>query len=144
MRIPDKTYPDLIEAIKSRGYSATAARKEIAGLLDHWQAGFTVEALSDQLPAVGRATVYRTIKLFLEAGVVCKLAKTDRLHRYIICGVGHHHHSVCLQCGAVEELRAVTVEELIGAISIDIPGEVIGHRFEIYLICKYCSSKSRE
>ena len=144
MPIPERTYPNLIEAIKSCGYSATAARKEIAGLLDQWPAGFTVEALSDQLPTVGRATVYRTIKLFIEAGVVCKLAKTDRLHRYIICGVGHHHHSVCIQCGRVEALQAVALEKLIGAISADIPGEVIDHRFEFYLMCEYCSTKKPE
>ena len=49
------------------GYRATAPRKAIARLLEQKHDAFTVEALSQELPSVGRATVFRTIKLLLEA-----------------------------------------------------------------------------
>ena len=129
-----------MEVLEKRGYRTTASRKAIVNLLLQKQGGFTVEALCDELTSVGRATVYRTIKLFLEAGVVCKLAKRDGSRLYIICGVGHHHHSVCLQCGSAEELRATALEQLIGAISADISGHLIDHRVELYVICDCCST----
>ena len=113
--------------------------KPITKLLEQKHDSFTVEALSEELPSVGRATVYRTIKLLLESGAVCKLASIDGSQMYSLCRVGHHHHhSVCIQCGAVEEFRAAAVERLISAISAEIPGEVIDHRIELYVVCDSC------
>ena len=59
------------------GYRATAPRKAIAQLLEQRRDSFTVETLSEELPSVGRATVFRTIKLLLEAGAICRLATID-------------------------------------------------------------------
>ena len=98
-----------------------------------------MEALSEELPSVGRATVFRTIRLLLEAEAVCKLATIDGSQMYSLCRVGHHHHhSACIQCGAVEEFRAAAVERLISAIGAEVPGEVIDHRIELYAVCDSC------
>ena len=134
--IPHK---ELLAVLEGLGYRATAPRKAIAELLEQKQDSFTAEALIEELPSVGRATVFRTIKLFLEAGAVCKLATIDGSQMYSLCRVGHHHHHwVCIQCGAVEEFRASAVEQLISAIGSEIPGEVIDHRVELYVICGSC------
>ncbi len=134
-------HTNLMAVLEELGYRATSPRKAIARLLEQKQDSFTVEAIIEELPSVGRATVYRTIKLLLEAGAVCKLATIDGSHMYSLCRVGHHHHhSVCIQCGAVEEFRAAAVERLISAISAEIPGEVIDHRIELYVICDPCPS----
>ena len=130
--------PNLIAVLENGGHRATSPRKAIAGLLEQKQGGFTAEAISDELPSVGRATVYRTIKLLLEAGVVCKLPLPEGAHLYLLCGVGHHHHSVCLECGVVEELRAGAIERLISAVSADIRGEIVEHRLELYVNCGAC------
>ena len=132
-------YPRLLAALESIGYRATAPRKAIASLLEQKQDSFSAEALSDELPSVGRATVYRTIKLLLEAGAICKLAMMNGTHMYSLCGVGHHHHhTVCVECGAVEEFRAEAIERLIGEISAEIPGEIVSHRLELYVNCHSC------
>ena len=134
--IPHK---DLLAVLGELGYRSTAPRKAIAELLEQKQDSFTAEALSEELPSVGRATVFRTIKLLLEAGAICKLATIDGSQMYSLCRVGHHHHHwVCIQCGAVEEFRASAVEQLISAIGSEIPGEVIDHRVELYVICGSC------
>ena len=133
------SHPDLMAILEGRGYKATAPRKAIASFLERNQDGFTAEGLSDELPSVGRATVYRTIKLLLEAGAVCKLAMMDGAQLYSLCGVGHHHHhSVCVECGAVEEFQATSIERLISEISADIPGEIVDHRLELYVNCGLC------
>ena len=132
-------YPRLLAALENIGYRATAPRKAIASLLEQKQDSFSAEALSDELPSVGRATVYRTIKLLLEAGAICKLAMMNGTHMYSLCGVGHHHHhTVCVECGAVEEFRAEAIERLIGEISAEIPGEIVSHRLELYVNCHSC------
>lgn len=53
-------------------------------------------------PGLGLATVYRTIELLARAGSVRPLAVEGK-PRYVRCHAGHHHHLVCVSCGAVEE-----------------------------------------
>ena len=55
--------PNLMAVLEDRGYRSTAPRQAIVNLLERKQSGFTVEEISEDLPSVGRATVYRTIKL---------------------------------------------------------------------------------
>ena len=135
-------HPDLMATLKDRSIRVTRPRKAIVDLLERKRGGFTIEALSEELPSVGRATVYRTVRLLLEAGVVCKLAMMDGSHVYSVSRVGHHHHHyVCIECGAVDEFRTATVEKLVRSISTDLPGQVVDHRIELYVLCDYCATK---
>lgn len=127
--------------LKDRGARVTRPRRAIANHLKHRRGGFTIEALCEELPSVGRATVYRTVKLLLEVGAVCKLALMDGSHVYSVSRAGHHHHYVCVQCGAVEEFTAASVEQLLRSIGDEIPGQVVDHRIELYVSCGYCPSR---
>ena len=125
--------------LENRVYRATAPRKAIAKLLEQKHEGFTTEALSEELSSLGRATVHRTIKLFIEAGVVCKLPMMDGAPVYSLTRVGHrHYHSVCVRCLAVGEFKAATIDESLRAIAADIPGQIVGHHIELYVTCNYC------
>ncbi len=125
--------------LENRGYKATAPRKAIVKLLEQKHEGFTTEALSEELPSVGRATVYRTVKLLLEAGVVCKVPMMDGARVYSLVPVGHrHHHSVCVRCRAVGEFKAATIDESLRAIAADIPGQIVDYHIEMYVTCDYC------
>ena len=138
----EEIHPDLMAVLKDRGTRVTRPRKTIVDFLERKRGGFTIEALNEDLPSVGRATVYRTVKLLLEAGAVCRLAMMDGSHAYMVSRVGHHHHHyVCVECGAVEEFRTAAVEKLISSIGTDLPGQVVDHRIELYVICDYCTAK---
>ena len=125
--------------LEERGYRSTAPRRAIAKLLERKRGSFTIEALAEELPTVGRATLFRTMNLFLEAGAVCKLATMAGSRVYSLSRVNrHHHHSVCVECGAVEEFMAANVERFLRRIGDEIPGEVVDHRLEIYVDCGHC------
>ena len=126
--------------LEDRGYRSTAPRRAIAGILEGKQEGFTADEIGRELPRVGRATIFRTIKLLMEAGVICKLNLLDGAPRYSLSRVEHHHHTVCVECGDVGEFRATTIERLMKTIGDDIPGDIIGHRIEIYVTCARCVS----
>ncbi len=131
--------------MENRGYKPTALRMAIANHLAQKHEGFTVEALREELPSVGRATLYRTIKLFLEVGIVCEVATIDGARVYSLSRVAHHHHhSVCVECGAVEEFKAATVERMLSAISAEFRGRIVDHRFELYVNCGHCPSDDGE
>ena len=125
--------------LKDRGYRATAPRRAIADLLEQKHAGFTIEALSEELPSVSRATLFRTIKLFVEAGVLCRLIMMDGASAYSLTQVDHHHHhSVCVECGLVEEFSAAALERMLSDISIEICCQIVDHHLELYVNCGHC------
>ncbi len=128
--------PNLMAVLKDRGYRSTARRKAIAKLLEQKQGGFTTKVLCEELPWVGRAIVFRTIKLLVEAAAVCKLSKMDGASVYSLARVGdRHHRSVCVRCRAVGEFKAATIDESVRAIAADIPGQIVDHRIELYVAC---------
>lgn len=136
--------PDSLAVLEDRGYRVTGPRRSIISLLDHKEEGFSVEEICNGLPDVGRATVYRTFKLLLEAGVICKLALPDGAPKYSLARVEHHHHTFCVACGAVGEFRDTTIERLLRTIGEDISGEIVGHRMEFYIVCQECLARSRD
>ena len=134
--------PDLLAILEDQGYRTTGPRRDVVNLLVKKQEGFSAEEVSAELPGVGRATVYRTIKLLMEAGVICKLALPDGAPKYSLARVEHHHHTVCVRCGTVGEFRAVTIERLLRAIGGDIAGDIVGHRIDFYITCQDCLAQS--
>ena len=133
-----RTRPDLQAVLEDRNLRMTGPRRNIIALLDRKEEGFSAEEVCSELPDVGRATVYRTIKLLLEAALICKLALPDGAPRYSLARVEHHHHTFCVRCGTVGEFRDATVERLLRAVGSDISDQIVGHRMEFYIICREC------
>ena len=134
------TRPDVMALLEDRGHRATATRRQIIRVIESKPDSFAAEEISDELPGVGRATVYRTMKLLLQAGIVCKLSLPNGAPTYTLARIEHHHHTVCVDCGAVSEFRDSTIERLLKAIGGDISGKILGHRIEFYITCQRCSS----
>ena len=129
---------DPLTALEDSGYRITEPRRRVVELLNGKADGFTAEEISDDLPNGGRATVFRTIKLLLESGVMCKLAMPDGTPVYSMARVGHHHHTVCVKCGNIGEFKHVTIERLMRAIGREVSGEIVGHRIEVFVNCGAC------
>ena len=134
--------PDLTETLEDLGCRITAPRRRVLRLLESRLDAFAAEDLLVDLPDVGRATVYRTIKLLLNAGALCKSSLPNGSPRYTLDQSRHHHHVVCVQCGRVEEFRHSSVERMLRSMRSEIPGELIGHRLELYMLCDQCSTKA--
>ncbi len=139
MTTPLTTRFDIMSVLEDEGYRSTAPRRAIINILEGKQGGFTAEEIVNELPEVGRATIFRTIKLLLKAGIICRLNLMDGAPKYSLASVEHHHHTVCVRCENVGEFRAATVERLMRALAVDIPGNIVGHRLELYVICDQCA-----
>jgi Fur family ferric uptake transcriptional regulator len=129
---------DLLAVIEDAGHRVTDARRSIVALLDGKGEGFSAEEINRGVKGVGRATVYRTLKLLLASGVLCKLISQTGSPRYAVSKFGHHHHAVCVRCGRVSEFRDSTVERLLKSIEQDINGSIVGHRLELFILCNVC------
>jgi Fur family ferric uptake transcriptional regulator len=137
------SYTDLLDLIEDNGSRITGQRRDIVNLLVARREGFTPEEINNELPNVGRATVYRTIKLLVNSGVLCKLTLPDSSIKYALAQISHHHHTVCVKCGIIGEFRDSTVERLLKAIDSDIDGDIVGHRLELHILCPECT-RTRE
>jgi Fe2+ or Zn2+ uptake regulation protein len=129
---------NLINALDDRGLRRTSARAAVTSRIEQVSDAFTAEQLCRELPEVGRATVYRTIRHLVDAGALCKLPILDGAPMYSIARVEHHHHTICSRCGAVGEFRHSTVERVMRSLEKEIDGDIIGHRMEIFIKCNSC------
>ncbi|MDA0677438.1 MAG: Fur family transcriptional regulator [Chloroflexi bacterium] len=129
---------DLITTLEDRGFRLTKPRREVTTAIETQADAFTAEDLCESLPAVGRATVYRTIKLLVDTGALCKLAMPDGAPKYSLARVGHHHHTVCVRCGKVSDFRDTTVERMLRSLAKEVDGQIVGHLMEVYVDCSDC------
>ena len=132
-------HQDLIATLEDGGFRLTEPRRRVADSIVQQDEAFTAEDLCGSMPDVGRATVYRTIKLLVECGALCKLAMPDGAPKYSLARVGHHHHAVCVRCGKVSDFRDSTVERMLRSLNKEVDGEIVGHRMEVYIDCSDCS-----
>ena len=129
---------DAIVALEDAGLRITGQRRQVVAAIERRDGGFSAEDIAGELEGVGRATVYRTLKLLVNSDVICKLALPDGTPMYSPSRLEHHHHSVCTSCGAVEEFRDTTVERVLRSLNREIDGEIIGHRMEVFIRCEVC------
>ena len=126
------------------GYRLTGPRRALLevmqGLGDH----FVADAVAAAAPAVGRATVFRTLRLLQDLGVVCQVVLDDGTLAYRLAPGGHHHHLVCSDCGAVSDFASGDVEELLDGIARRTGYQIEAHRLEVYGRCASCQRRAVE
>lgn len=125
------------------GLRVTSPRRLVVEAMTSATRPFTVEDLSAALPSVGRATVFRTVRLLVEAGVLCRVVIEDGTVRYVLASSGdHHHHLVCSRCGAVQEFADPTLDRLIAANAHKRGFALASHAMELYGVCSSCLTGS--
>lgn len=91
--------------MKTPGQRNTQQRTLILSKLQSMAQPLTIhelhESLLEDLPTLGIATVYRTVKLLLDAGLVISVNLPDNHTRYEIADTDHHHHFHCTECNRV-------------------------------------------
>jgi len=121
----------------------TGQRRVIARVLESSDDHPHVEELyaraSDVDPKISIATVYRTVKLFEEAGILDRLEFGDGRARYEDAERDHHDHLINLQTGEVIEFVDPEIEELQEKIAAKLGFDLRGHRLELYGVPKKSS-----
>ncbi|HEY6100790.1 MAG TPA: transcriptional repressor [Anaeromyxobacter sp.] len=95
-------------------------------------------------PAVGQATVYRTLKLLQECGVAAARQFGDGVTRYEpVLERGHHDHLVCTRCGKIVEFENPDIEKLQLDVARTHGFSTERHRMELYGRCPGCRRAGR-
>ncbi len=117
----------------SNGKSALLENEE-----DHLSAEDVYLLVKEKSPEIGLATVYRTLELLTELKVVDKINFGDGVSRYDLRkeGAAHfHHHLVCMECGAVDEIEEDLLEDVEEVIERDWKFKIKDHRLTFHGIC---------
>lgn len=124
--------------LKRSGHRLTGTRLTVVEALDREQP-CSIEELCTAVPSVGRATVFRTMKLLQELDVVCRVPLEDGAARYRLSDSdAHHHHLVCRGCGAVQEFSDPALDRRIAARAEAADFRLEGHAVELYGTCANC------
>jgi Fur family ferric uptake transcriptional regulator len=126
----------ITERCEAKGLRMTGQRRTIAGVLEDADDHPDVEELyaraSAADPNISLATVYRTVKLFEEAGILDRLDFGDGRARYEDADRDHHDHLIDIQSGEVIEFVDSEIEALQERIAEKLGYELRGHKLELY------------
>ena len=134
--------------LKKNGLSITKTREQVLTTIYSIEGHFTVDELEEQLvdfKGSQRATIYRTIKHMMEAGLLAKVqtsthAKVAYEHTL---GHSHHDHLVCDRCGDIIEFNDEAIERVQSDIANRYGFRLLHHSMILTGICSPCQKMKK-
>ncbi len=136
------------EFLESRALRLTREREAVVDKVMSTRGHFDPEelhyALKDKGAKVSRASIYRTIPLLVDAGIIGKVENTDKhAHYELILGREHHDHMLCTRCGKVIEFYSRELERLQDRLCQTEGFKGNSHTLEIKGLCRKCAGRRR-
>jgi Fur family ferric uptake transcriptional regulator len=130
--------------LRTKGLKLTRSRREILlavmNISTHFQAEELLLAMHHTGKRAAKATIYRTLPLLIEAGIIKRVRFGSEQTYYEHCfGEPPHDHLVCRQCGAILEFESGEVVRLCSEIARRHHFEPETHRFQIVGLCMRCA-----
>ena len=137
--------------LEQNGLKMTGQRRVILETLETLEHHVSLEelllAVQARKSGVGMATIYRTMKLFMNADIVEEHRFEDGLTRYELSHEGDHHdHLICELCGLIIEFEDDVIEERQRIIAEQLGMRMTNHKMELYGHCldvEMCKERQR-
>lgn len=139
----DKIFKEFLE---KKGFKFTKEReavlKEVFSTHNHFDPDELLIKMRKKGIRVSKASIYRTLPLLLECGLVEQVEKIDKhAHYEHTFGHGHHDHLICIKCGRVISLFSEKLERLQEKLCKKEKFSSISHTLEIRGYCAKCNAK---
>ena len=131
---------EISQLLKNQGFSNTKTRRAVLQAILRTQPA-TIQQLITALPEVDRATVYRTLDLYVDLGIAKRVSAG--MEQRIELGDSfqeHHHHLTCLRCDRVIDIHTPEIEHAIEQTASNNLLRPIRHDLEISGYCSSCSN----
>jgi Fur family ferric uptake transcriptional regulator len=133
------------QSLKDRGVRLTRQRRLLLDLIDnsgkHLDADTLYQMAREKDSKLNRVTVYRTLKMLKEGGLVDELDLAHfegEKHYYETRLKREHAHIICLRCGRVEEFFGEQLHAVKGQVASQFGFEIVFARTEIGGYCSHC------
>jgi Fur family ferric uptake transcriptional regulator len=135
----------LAEQLAGAGYRVTGPRLAVLKAATAHAGTFSVQELEGWLMARGEspgiASIFRTVRLLSDLGLLQRIHGLDECHRYTL-GSGHGHHLVCTGCGALERFDNCGVNDLVRQLEQHTGFRVSAHLVELFGLCPRCAARA--
>lgn len=137
----------IVAAFDGAGYRLTEPRRALARLIERRDGHFTADDLlhdsrRDRL-GLARATVFRSLEVLIELGVIERLDLPSGEHAFVACEAAHHHHVVCQRCGRSTDVRDSGIGKLVAELGRRSSYRIDSHRLELFGLCPTCQADER-
>lgn len=135
--------------LKLKGYKLTPQRRAIVNMVFekkgmHLTAEEIYDLVKIDCPEIGLATVYRTVQLLEQIGLIYKINLDDGCNRYELVNedeVHQHHHLICTKCGKVIEVEGDLLDSIERKVEEKYKFKVENHSVKFFGICNECLKK---
>lgn len=141
---PRLTTDKLADRLRQAGQRVTSQRLVILGALqtdEHIGADDLLGRVERQLPAVNRSTVYRTLELFRDLGLVSETDLGGGVRQFELIAEDRHHHLICHGCGAISEFEDALVTPLRQALAEQHAFSATVDHLAVFGWCADCAAK---
>ncbi len=142
------TMESICRKLHSSDYRITPQRQTILKVFienasKHLSAEEIYYLVKEKHPEVSLATVYRTLDLLAELGILQKMNFNDGRSRYEFTEqdnqhLHHHHHMICLRCGKVTEFEDILLDSLEDVIAKRTNFKIVDHHVKFFGFCENC------
>ena len=137
------TQSEMAQALQQAGYRLTRPRMAVLQVLEESDEGLSPEEVHQQgktiCASLGLVTVYRTLELLAELGLVRRVHSEQRCHRYACAGTDRHH-LICQECHRVIEFPCEGLDGLIKAVRQRTGYTITEHLLELSGVCPECQA----
>jgi Fur family ferric uptake transcriptional regulator len=148
-RVPISAIDDQLERfLRQKKLKHTAQRKRIVkrafSMQKHFSADDLYEVLRKEKLNVSKATVYRTLKLLVEAHILDELEIGSREAKFYepVLGREHHDHMICLRCGKIVEFTDQSIERLQEEAARRERFRILSHTLKLFGLCHACNGRA--
>lgn len=143
MQEHEKLFSDFL---KTKGLKLTSPRRVILDIIFTYHRHFNVDALYDVIRKdhqnVSRATIYRTMPLLVESGLIKQSLRCQSKDHYEhIHGHEDHLHFLCIKCGDIIEVESVEIEKALDKLSAKKNFIINDYNLGAKGICEKCQAK---
>ena len=135
---------DIISILKDSGLRVTPQRIAVLSFMDGHRVHSTADdiylSLKKDFPSLSAATVYNTLRAFIDGGIVQELRNGDHASRFDI-NTTPHHHLVCVHCGHMTDVELPEIP--VGKIASHHHFDVLDYHVEIKGVCSACSTMNQ-
>lgn len=112
---------------------------------DHFTVDEIYQAMLKIDPEIGIATVYRTVRLLVDCGVLLEHTFGEKKGFFEVSDINdrHHDHLICNVCGKIIEFHSHIIEENKQRIAEQHQFQIKSHNIEIYGVCSECQQQNR-
>lgn len=139
------TQRKLVATLRQHGYKLTPQRRVVIAAIASTKEHLTPTAIYEKLhpdhPNIGLVTIYRTLEILAELGLICELHAGGSCHSYTTSAPSHHHHLICSGCGKVVDFGGYDLSEMEQNLTKETGFRIADHLLEFIGLCQTCQKE---